>query len=49
MKEDVRRCTRCILPENYPNIDFDDEGVCRVCREHDARYSDIDWDAKKEA
>lgn len=46
MKEDVRRCTRCILPENYPNVDFDGEGVCRVCREHDARYSGIDWDAR---
>lgn len=47
MKEDVRRCTRCILPENYPDIDFDENGVCRVCREHDRRYSGIDWDSRR--
>ena len=47
MTEEVRRCTRCILPENYPDIDFDDDGVCRVCREFDEKYSNIDWDAKE--
>ncbi|MCK4806572.1 MAG: hypothetical protein KAT09_02950 [Candidatus Aegiribacteria sp.] len=47
MTEEVRRCTRCILPENYPNIDFDENGVCRVCREHDQKYSNIDWDARR--
>lgn len=31
---DVKRCTRCVLPENYPNISFDDEGVCSVCRDY---------------
>ena len=45
--DDVKRCTRCILPETYPNIDFDENGVCRVCREHDEKYSDIDWDARR--
>jgi tRNA(Ile)-lysidine synthase TilS/MesJ len=23
-----------VLPENYPNISFDDEGVCSVCRDY---------------
>jgi glucosamine--fructose-6-phosphate aminotransferase (isomerizing) len=27
-----RRCTRCILPESYPHIDFDADGVCNYCR-----------------
>ena len=48
MSEELRRCTRCVLPETYPNIDFDDDGVCRVCREFDSRYSNIDWDARKQ-
>ncbi|OPL18952.1 MAG: hypothetical protein AVO35_03205 [Candidatus Aegiribacteria sp. MLS_C] len=47
MNQEIRRCTRCILPGNYPNIDFDENGVCRVCREHDARYSGIDWEARR--
>lgn len=29
----VKRCTRCVLPETYPGIDFDGHGVCRPCRE----------------
>ncbi len=30
----LRRCTRCILPETVPFIDFDAEGVCNFCRFH---------------
>lgn len=33
MAKEPTRCTRCILPENYPDIGFDSAGVCRVCRE----------------
>lgn len=47
MTEEVRRCTRCILPDNYPGIEFDEKGVCTVCREHDREYSNIDWDARR--
>jgi len=28
----LRRCTRCILPETMPYIEFDDKGVCNYCR-----------------
>ncbi len=27
------RCTRCILPETYPGIKFDSDGVCNVCHD----------------
>ena len=30
-EEDVVNCTECGLPSNYPNTDFDDEGVCHLC------------------
>jgi hypothetical protein len=30
---DLRRCTRCLLPESYPFVEFDAAGVCRYCRE----------------
>ncbi len=33
MAEDVKRCTRCILPETYPGIHFDEQGVCSFCSE----------------
>lgn len=32
-------CTTCVLPDNYPGIDFDADGVCNFCRSHEAsRY-----------
>lgn len=30
----LKRCTRCILPETVPFIEFDVEGVCSYCRNH---------------
>ncbi|HEY3355936.1 MAG TPA: hypothetical protein VGQ83_21975 [Polyangia bacterium] len=30
----LRRCTRCILPETMPFIDFDEGGVCNYCRDY---------------
>ncbi|TFZ03830.1 hypothetical protein [Ramlibacter humi] len=30
----LRRCTRCILPETMPYIRFDEQGVCNYCRNH---------------
>jgi glutamine---fructose-6-phosphate transaminase (isomerizing) len=33
----VRRCTRCILPETMPFISFDKEGVCNYCRNYRLR------------
>jgi asparagine synthetase B (glutamine-hydrolysing) len=28
----LKRCTKCILPETYPFMDFDAQGVCAYCR-----------------
>jgi len=33
--DDLRRCMRCILPETFPGIEFDDEGVCNYCRDYE--------------
>ncbi len=30
----LKRCTRCVLPETYPYITFDENGVCNHCRHH---------------
>lgn len=34
-KEDITYCTRCGLPSNYPDVRFDREGVCNLCRSYD--------------
>ena len=30
----LRRCTKCILPETFPGISFDEHGVCNYCRDY---------------
>ncbi|MDV4144360.1 glucosamine 6-phosphate synthetase [Shimia sp. FJ5] len=34
---ELKRCTRCILPETMPFIRFDDEGVCNYCHNYKQR------------
>ena len=33
----LRRCTRCILPETMPFISFDAQGVCNYCKHYKPR------------
>ncbi len=30
-----KRCTRCILPETFPGIEFNDQGVCNYCESYE--------------
>jgi glucosamine--fructose-6-phosphate aminotransferase (isomerizing) len=36
-RHDLRRCSRCILPETMPFISFDADGVCNYCRNYRPR------------
>ena len=38
----LRRCTRCVLPDTFPFIEFDDKGVCNYCHNYRPRYRGID-------
>ena len=31
---EIKRCTKCVLPHSYPFIEFDINGVCNYCRDH---------------
>lgn len=33
MNSDIRRCKTCTLPESFPDISFDADGVCSVCHD----------------
>ena len=39
---ELRRCSRCVLPETFPFIRFDDQGVCNYCHSYRPRYKDLD-------
>jgi amino acid adenylation domain-containing protein len=30
-----KRCTQCLLSSAYPGVEFDEHGVCNVCRQYD--------------
>lgn len=34
---DLKRCTKCILPETFPHISFDTDGVCNYCRNYEIK------------
>lgn len=31
---ELKRCTKCVLPETFPFIEFDDKGVCNFCNNY---------------
>ena len=32
--DNIKRCTKCILPETMPFIEFDENGVCNYCKSY---------------
>jgi len=48
--EEVKRCTKCVLPSTLQGITFDENGVCNYCRAYEKNFKD--WDkieARKKA
>ena len=41
----IKYCTKCILPQTKPDLQFDKEGVCNACRAYERR-EDVDWEAR---
>ena len=44
---DLKRCTRCIIPETHETIVYDDQGVCNICRQQEYKQEEINWKDKK--
>ncbi len=42
----IRYCTRCLMPETKPDLEFDADGVCSACRYFEKRGA-VDWDTRK--
>ncbi len=39
----MKRCSRCILPEDFPKITFDNEGICNYCHAWDKKWKHVDY------
>jgi len=44
---ELKRCSKCIIPETHETVVFDDKGVCNICRQNEFKQANIDWTAKK--
>ena len=43
----MKRCTKCVMPETWEGITFDEEGVCSICRESEKEIK-VDWEQRQE-
>ncbi len=42
----MRRCSRCVMPETWQGITFDENRVCSLCREYE-KQEKINWVSRK--
>jgi N-acetyl sugar amidotransferase len=43
----MKKCFKCGLPETYETIEFDDGGICNICRQQEFKQGKIDWPIRK--
>jgi hypothetical protein len=43
----MKICSRCVLPETYPGIRYDEKGICNFCHRYDTREKE-NREAKKD-
>lgn len=44
----LKRCKKCLLPETYETIEFDENGICNICRQQKHKQENIDWSSRKQ-
>ncbi len=43
LPDTVKFCTKCVISNQRPRIEFDDQGVCSACSYWEKKKSTIDW------
>ena len=43
----MMKCKNCGLPETYETIEFDQNEVCNICKQHNFKNETINWDERK--
>ena len=44
---EVKFCKKCVISNQRPRIQFDEEGVCSACRYWERKATDIDWQERE--
>ncbi len=45
---ELTKCARCILSSDFPNINFDEDGVCNYCHDWDKKWKNFDYKKSEE-
>jgi len=43
----MKKCLKCGLPETYETIEYDENGICNICRSTEFKQNKIDWTLRK--
>jgi N-acetyl sugar amidotransferase len=46
--DNLKRCTKCVMPETWESINFDEKGICNICRNAKFKKEKINWKAKRQ-
>ena len=47
LPKNVKFCRKCVVSNQRPRIDFDEQGVCSACRYAEYKHHVIDWKARE--
>ena len=45
--DDLQRCIKCTLPITWETLNFDQNGVCNICRNWEAKTESVDWEERE--
>jgi len=45
---ELKRCTKCVMPETWESIKFDKKGLCDICRNIEVKKQKIDWGKRRQ-
>ena len=48
IKNNLRKCNACQLPQRYETIEYDSNSVCNICTSAQHKHGAIDWDERKQ-
>lgn len=46
-KNQLKRCTKCVMPETWESINFNESGVCNICKNIEIKQKKINWQEKR--
>ena len=44
----MRYCTKCVMPDTKPDLNFDEDGVCDACQSQELKDTNIDWEKREQ-